>query len=108
QVIAAARAAHADVVLLAGDIFDHNRLPLRVLDTAARLMADAALPVVILPGNHDCLAPNSVYRRGGLADPPNVHVLGITHDETVPVPALDLEIWGRPHMDHVDMSPLGG
>jgi DNA repair exonuclease SbcCD nuclease subunit len=62
--------------------------------------------VIILPGNHDCLTPNSVYRRGGLADPANVHVLGITHDEVVELPDLDLEIWGRPHLDHVDMSPL--
>lgn len=106
QVLAAARAVHADAVLLAGDIFDHNRLPLAVLDTATRLMADAGRQIVILPGNHDCLAANSVYRRGGLAEPDNVHVLGITHEETVPLPHLDLEVWGRAHLDHVDMSPL--
>lgn len=105
-VLAAARRVGADALLLAGDIFDHNRLPLALLDRAARLLADAALPVIILPGNHDCLTPNSVYRRGGLADPANVHVLGITHDEVVELPDLDLEIWGRPHLDHVDMSPL--
>jgi DNA repair exonuclease SbcCD nuclease subunit len=69
-------------------------------------MADAELPAIILPGNHDCLTPNSVYRRGGLADPANVHVLGITHEESVELADLDLEIWGRPHLDHVDMSPL--
>jgi DNA repair exonuclease SbcCD nuclease subunit len=105
-VLTAARAAAADVLLLAGDVFDHNRLPLAVIDAAARLLADAGLLVVILPGNHDCLAPGSVYRRGGLADPANVHVLGITAAEAVELPALDLEIWGRPHLDHVDMSPL--
>jgi DNA repair exonuclease SbcCD nuclease subunit len=105
-VLAAAREAGADALLLAGDIFDHNRLALPLLDRAARLLADAQLPVIILPGNHDCLTANSVYRRGGLADPANVHVLGITHDESVELPDLDLEIWGRPHLDHVDMSPL--
>lgn len=105
-VLDAARAAGADAVLLAGDVFDHNRVPLAMIDQAARILADAALPVVILPGNHDCLTPNSVYRRGGLADPANVHVLGVTADEAVALPALDLEVWGRPHLDHVDMSPL--
>jgi DNA repair exonuclease SbcCD nuclease subunit len=105
-VIAAARDLHADALLLAGDVFDHNRLALHAIDAATRLLADAGLPVIILPGNHDCLAPNSVYRRGGLADPANVHVLGITHDEVVTLPRLDLEIWGRPHLDHVNMSPL--
>lgn len=108
QVLAAVRAVGADVLLLAGDIFDHNRVPLRLLDAVARALADAAIPVVILPGNHDCLAPGSVYRRGGLSDPPNVYVLGVTHDETVVLPDLDLEIWGRPHLDYADMSPLAG
>ena len=106
QVLRAAGEAHADVLLLAGDVFDHNRVPLELLDRAARLLGDAPLPVVILPGNHDCLTPNSVYRRGGLAAPANVHVLGITADEAVTFPELDLEIWGRPHLDHADYSPL--
>lgn len=102
----AARETAADLLLLAGDVFDHNRVPLEFIDRAARLLADAALPVVILPGNHDCLTPNSVYRRGGLAEPANVHVLGITVDEVADFPALELEIWGRPHLDHSDYSPL--
>jgi DNA repair exonuclease SbcCD nuclease subunit len=106
QVLRAARDVQAHVLLLAGDIFDHNRVPLALLDEAARMLDDARLSVVILPGNHDCLTPNSVYRRGGLADPANVDVLGITVDEAAVFPELELEIWGRPHMDHADMSPL--
>jgi len=105
-VLDAARVAGADVLLLAGDVFDHNRVPLEFIDRAARLLGDAGVPVVILPGNHDCLTPNSVYRRGGLADPANVQVLGITVDEAVEFPELELEIWGRPHLDHADYSPL--
>ena len=107
DVLTAARAAGAEALVLAGDIFDHNRVPLAVLDVAARLLADAALPVVILPGNHDCLTPDSVYRRGGLADAANVYVLGITEEESVLLAGLDLEIWGRAHLSHSDMSPLG-
>lgn len=106
QVLHACAETHADVLLLAGDVFDHNRVALPVLDEAARLLGDAALPVIILPGNHDCLTPNSVYRRGGLADPANVHVLGITVDHTVSLPALDFAVWGHAHADHADMTPL--
>lgn len=105
-VLRAARDAGANALLLAGDVFDHNRVPLEFIDRAARQLADAGLPIVILPGNHDCLTPNSVYRRGGLADPENVHVLGITVDEVAAFPEHDLEIWGRPHLDHADYSPL--
>jgi DNA repair exonuclease SbcCD nuclease subunit len=93
-------------VLLAGDIFDHNRQPLSLIDDTARVIADAGLPVVILPGNHDPLVPESVYRRGGLADPNNVKVIGLTEEEVITLPEFDLEIWGRAHMDYYDMSPL--
>jgi DNA repair exonuclease SbcCD nuclease subunit len=106
QVLAAARQAAADVLLLAGDVFDHNRVPLALLDQVTRLLGDAGHPVVILPGNHDCLTPNSVYRRGGLGEPANVHVLGVTAGEVASLPELDLAIWGRPHLDHTDYSPL--
>jgi len=99
-------AAGADALLLAGDIFDHNRVKLPLIDAVGRCLQDAALPVIILPGNHDCLAPGSVYRRGGLGELPNVEVLGITVDELLPLAGLDLEVWGRPHPDHVDMAPL--
>jgi DNA repair exonuclease SbcCD nuclease subunit len=106
RVIDTALEEQADVLVLAGDIFDHNRLPLALLDRTARILADAAIPVVILPGNHDCLGVTSVYLRGGLAEPENVHVLGITAD-AVSIPRFDLEIWGRAHADHANMSPLG-
>ena len=52
-VIAAARRGGADLLLLAGDTFDCNRLPAALVERAAGLLAEAGLPVVILPGNHD-------------------------------------------------------
>jgi len=105
-VIAAARRAGAQALLLAGDIFDHNRVRLALIDRVGLALSEASMPVIILPGNHDCLAPGSVYRRGGLGEVPNVDVLGVTSDETLRLPRLHLEIWGRPHPDHVDMAPL--
>jgi DNA repair exonuclease SbcCD nuclease subunit len=107
-VLAVARAADADVVLLAGDTFDNNRVAATVLDRAAQLLADAGRPVVILPGNHDPALPNSVFVRGGLASIANVTVLGITHDEAVDFPQHDLEIWGHAHRDYENMVPLRG
>ncbi len=107
-VLAVARAASADVVLLAGDTFDNNRVAARVLDRTAQLLADAGRPVVILPGNHDPALPNSVFVRGGLAAIPNVTVLGVTHEEAVDFPLHDLEIWGHAHRDYENMVPLRG
>lgn len=106
RVLDAAHAAAADVLLLAGDIFEHNRLPVKLLDSTARLLGDAAMAVVILPGNHDPAIPDSAYHRGGVADPANVYVLGVTHGRAVVLPGLELEIWGRAHRDYDDMAPL--
>ncbi len=105
-VLAAARALEADVAILAGDTFEHNRLSASILDRTARLLEEAGMPVVILPGNHDPAIPDSVFRRGALAGLAGVHVLGVTHDEAVLFPDLALEIWGLAHRDYGDMDPL--
>lgn len=107
-VLAAARAAAADIVLLAGDTFDNNRVPAPVLDEVAQLLAEAAVPIVILPGNHDPALPGSVFVRRGLAGVANVSVLGVTDEEAVVFPQHDLEIWGHAHRDYEDMVPLRG
>jgi DNA repair exonuclease SbcCD nuclease subunit len=105
-VLRAARGAGADVAILAGDTFDSHRLPPDLVDRAADVIAAAGLPVVILPGNHDPAVADAIYRRARLAGIGNLHVLGITDDEAVLFPALDLEIWGRAHRDYCDMIPF--
>jgi DNA repair exonuclease SbcCD nuclease subunit len=107
-VLATARALRPDVVLLAGDTFESNQLSAAVLDRAARLLAEADMPIVILPGNHDPALPDSVFLCGGITAIPNVHILGVTHDEAVCFPASDLEVWGHAHRDYFDMAPLRG
>jgi DNA repair exonuclease SbcCD nuclease subunit len=107
-VLATARALGADFVLLAGDTFENNQLSAAVLDRAGELLADAGMPIVILPGNHDPALPDSVFVRHGVARIPDVSILGVTHDEAVAFPAYDLEIWGHAHRDYFDMAPLRG
>jgi DNA repair exonuclease SbcCD nuclease subunit len=105
-VLATARKLGADIVLLAGDTFDNHAVTTATIDRAGRALSDAELPVVILPGNHDPVAADSVYARGGFAAIPNLVILGMTHDRSVPFPARDLEIWGNAHRDYHDMVPL--
>jgi DNA repair exonuclease SbcCD nuclease subunit len=104
-VLAAARAANADALILAGDTFEHNRLSAALLDRAALLLADAGMPVVILPGNHDPAIADSVFHRA-IAAPQNVHVIGVTDEAVVSFPDLALEIWGNAHRDYSDSAPL--
>src|SRR5438874_3776357 len=79
-VLATARRFGADIVLLAGDTFDNHMVSAATIDRAGEVLAEAGLPVVILPGNHDPLRADSVYARGGLAAIPNLRILGMTHD----------------------------
>src|SRR6476660_3058267 len=51
--LATARAFGADLVILAGDTFDNHMVRPATIDRAGKLLADAGLAVVILPGNHD-------------------------------------------------------
>ncbi len=106
SVLAAARAAAADVVVLAGDTFDCHRLPTDLLERAAAIISAAALPVVLLPGNHDPAVPDAVYHGGALSAVDNLHVLGVTHDEAVLFADIGFEIWGRAHRDYGDMIPF--
>jgi DNA repair exonuclease SbcCD nuclease subunit len=106
KVLEAANQVRADVVLLVGDTFDNHRQPIGLLERAAGILREYNKPIVILPGNHDPLTPDSVYRRAGLANIPNVHILGLNVEEATTFGEFDLEIWGRPHLDYTDMSPL--
>ena len=106
NVLTAASAVRADVVVLAGDTFDNHRQPTELLELAGDILRDYVRPIVILPGNHDPLTPDSVYRRAGLAAISNVKILGLNVDQAVTFPEFELEIWGRAHLDYNDMSPL--
>src|SRR5260221_4405474 len=93
-------------VVLAGDPFDCHRLPAALLDRAAAIISQAALPVVLLPGNHDPAVPDAVHHGAALSAVDSLHVLGVTHDEAVLFAEMGLEIWGRAHRDYGDMIPF--
>jgi DNA repair exonuclease SbcCD nuclease subunit len=105
-VLDAAIAHEADYVLLVGDVFDSNRQSPAIIARCVALLADFARDVIVLPGNHDPVTPDTVWRRGGLDRLPHVHIIGVTHDMTVHFPGHDLEIWGHAHRDYSDMVPL--
>ncbi|MBM4263492.1 MAG: hypothetical protein FJ145_18940 [Deltaproteobacteria bacterium] len=106
RVLGAANEVHADVVVLAGDCFDNHRQPVELLERCAGILRDYNRQVVILPGNHDPLTPDSVYRRGGMGQIPKVRILGLNCDQAVLFPEHQMEIWGHAHFDYTDMSPL--
>ena len=51
----------AQFVLVCGDVFESNQLERGVVARAAEVLRAFTVPVVLLPGNHDCLDASSVY-----------------------------------------------
>ena len=99
-----------DALLLAGDVFDNERVSDGVL---ARFVAQAArldAPVIVLPGNHDLAHKTSVYRRAPFQDAtPNLRVICNPDGETLAFPNLGLELWGRAMLSHTpQFRPLEG
>jgi DNA repair exonuclease SbcCD nuclease subunit len=90
----------AAFVVVAGDVFESNRLDRRVVVRALEALADCAVPVWLLPGNHDPLDAASVYTSPTFLDhcPEHVRVLGASgHTEVAPGVDLVAAPWRTKH-----------
>jgi DNA repair protein SbcD/Mre11 len=108
RIIDRALGDEVDLVLIAGDLFDHNRVPDETVAFVRGELDRLRQPVVILPGNHDCLYPSAIYDRHDFtARAGHVHVIRKLDGESLDFPDLDLVVWGRAMADHEPaFSPL--
>ena len=91
-----ARDVNVDIVLIAGDLFDHNRVDEEAVVFAQDQLQRLDCPAVILPGNHDCLQADGIYRRHDFsAACENVRVISDPDGQSITFPDLDLRLWGR-------------
>ena len=90
-----------DALLIAGDVFDNARISDAVLEFFVSEIGRAAVPAVILPGNHDLYdsvsVPAFALRGNG---PANLHIITGTRGQTVSFPDLTLDVWGRAMDSH--------
>ncbi len=98
-----------DLFLLAGDLFDHNRVKDHCLAFATAQLARVHCPVVMITGNHDCLADYSVYHR---YDPreagDHVHFIRDVDGGVIEFPELGVNVWGKGIVEHDQSNkPLG-
>ncbi len=85
-----ARLQACDLILIAGDVFDgpYSRESLDAFRTA---MEQAAVPVLVSPGNHDFCGPGSPWLEERF--PENVHIFTGGLDSVL-LPELDCRIYG--------------
>ncbi len=109
-VVNVVRATAADLFLIAGDLFDHNRVEGNVLDFVIEQLARVACPTVIIAGNHDCWDDRSVLRRTDFAQAGgHITLLNQPDGAQVTFPELHATVWGRCMLDHVPSNrPMSG
>lgn len=84
RLIQAARQNHADFILLAGDTFEDNGVDRILVQKVADLLGGFSGPVYIIAGNHDPLAPGSVWEHPAWRTAGGVRVL--REEQPVEVP----------------------
>ncbi|MBI2847939.1 MAG: DNA repair exonuclease [Chloroflexi bacterium] len=85
-----------DLVVIVGDLFDHNRVDDELVCFVAEQLRKLAVPVAILAGNHDCLVSDSVFGRTPLWQScPNVHIFRGGEGETVDFSEPGISVWGK-------------
>lgn len=75
RVLTIAEERAVDFVLVAGDLFEDNRVSYSDIERVARIIhAHPKVEIHAIPGNHDCPGPGSVWNRNVLREIPNLMV----------------------------------
>ena len=85
------REHRCDLWLLAGDVFDSDRVCPETLEALDRAFRDCGVPVFVAPGNHDPYTEQSPWACHPW--PENVHIF-TGQQQCVDLPALGCRIWG--------------
>ena len=106
----AVMAAHGpDLMLLAGDLFDANDATAETIEWAMETLGRQPFPVVMIPGNHDCMEEGAIYRRYDFNRIANVTMLAAAEGEVARLSALGVAVWGKGMVEHsTAYRPLQG
>ena len=100
-VVSAAKSQAVDLLIIAGDLFDSSRVKDDVVRAAMDEMARLTVPIIVIPGNHDCVDQHSIYKRVNLSDAgSHVRFIGDPAGGGLLFEELRLSLWGRGIEDH--------
>jgi exonuclease SbcD len=101
---------NVDLLIIAGDLFDSNRPSGDAVEFAIQELRRAGRPIVMIPGNHDCLNAQSIYRQVKLPEAcTNLLLISHPEGERHHLPEHNLVLWGRGMVEHEpSYRPLGG
>ena len=99
----------ARFVVVAGDVFETNRVRPRTVGRALEAMAAIPVPVLLLPGNHDPLDAASVYRSPTFSRSRPANVVVIEDSEPIaPLGTEGIEVVGAPWLSKRPLEDIAG
>lgn len=100
----------ADLFLIAGDLFEHNRVAATTIDFALETLAHVPCPTVIIAGNHDTgVAGSALHRADWRRAGERIILLREPEGRRLEFPDLHATVWGRCMLDHApEYRPLAG
>lgn len=105
--MAYARTAAVDIVLIAGDLFDRRFATSETLELIREEFAALPCPVVISPGNHDPADGRGIWHGGAL--PSNVYIFKEEKLERIVFEDIGLDVYGYGFTsDELTKSPIAG
>ncbi|HYH40930.1 MAG TPA: DNA repair exonuclease [Burkholderiales bacterium] len=110
RVVDAVIATEAELFLIAGDLFDDNRVRKDVIQFVYGELARVRCPTVIIAGNHDCWEERGILRRMDFGEcGEHVTLLDSVEGMQVEFPDLHATVWGRCMVDHTpEYRPMAG
>lgn len=100
----------ADLFLIAGDLFDSNRVRESDFEFVYEQLQRVECPVVLIPGNHDLHDDTTVWHRFDVTRAgDNVHTLTEIDGKLLDLPEIKTSVWGRAMAEHApDNVPMEG
>src|SRR5438445_11255161 len=90
RIVDRALSDQVDLLLIAGDLFDHNRASEEAVEFVRRDLGRLRKPVVILPGNDEVLRSNAIYDRHEVtAVASHVPLIRQLYGETIVLPSVE-------------------
>lgn len=112
EVVDAVLETESELFLIAGDLFDHNRIYGDVIEFVYDQLARVPCPTVIIPGNHDCWEDESaILQRMDFRSGSGHHItlLDQADGASVEFPELHATVWGRCMLEHaLHNKPMAG
>lgn len=108
KVINKVKSVNADFLILPGDIFDNQRVKDDVVSYFLTQINRLDVPTILLPGNHDLMDEQSIYKRKAFNNAPkNLHIFNNPEGQIISISNVDF--WGKAMEEHSpEFKPISG